>query len=172
MLLTMEHFPLRLRFGEEKAFEMMKIAGFDGVDYSFCGFSGEAVGLENHVEGAKETKRLLEKYGLVVRQAHAPFVFRYGDEMSVENKDFLDIVKSFEYASIIGCEHVVVHSLKMPNMDEFFDYNYTYYKSLEPYAKKYGVKIAVENLRSLVFTRRKRYAHFWIDWIATFFRYV
>lgn len=148
MLLTMEHFPFRINFGEEKAFEMMKKAGFDGVDYSFNGFKGESIGLDNHLENAKETKRLLEKYNLVVNQAHAPFVFRYGDEMSVENKDFHDIVKCFEYASIIGCKAVVVHALKMPDMSEFFDYNYTYYKTLEPYAKKYGVKIAVENLRN------------------------
>ena len=148
MLVTMAHFPLRDRFGEEKAFEMIKNAGFDGVDYSFNGFQGEGIGLDNHLENARETKRLLVKYGLVAHQAHAPFVFRYGDEMSVENKDFHDIVKCFEYASIIGCKVVIVHSLKMPDMSEFFDYNYTYYKTLEPYAKKYGVKIAVENLRN------------------------
>ena len=147
MILSMEHFPIRAKFGEEQTFKMLKDAGFSGVDYSFNAWGdGTSIDLENHIEKAKETKRLLEKYGLVANQAHAPFFFKYGEEMSLENKNFLDIVRSFEYASIIGVKGVVVHSIKLPDGVDFFEYTTKYYKALEPYAKRFGVKIAVENL--------------------------
>ena len=35
MILSMEHFPSRAKFGEEQTFKMLKDAGFSGVDYSF-----------------------------------------------------------------------------------------------------------------------------------------
>ena len=94
MILSMEHFPVRAKFGEEQTFKMLKDAGFSGVDYSFNAWGdGTSIDLENHIEKAKETKRLLDKYGLVANQAHAPFFFKYGEEMSLENKNFLDIFR-------------------------------------------------------------------------------
>lgn len=147
MILSMEHFPFRLKFGEEQAFKLFKDAGFDGVDYSFNDMgNGVSIDLENHMEKAKETKRLLEKYGLVCKQAHAPFEFKYGDEMNERNKNFFNIVRAFEYAAYIGAKGIVVHAIKVPNGVDFLQYNYNYYKALEPYAKNAGVKIAVENL--------------------------
>ena len=35
MILSMEHFPVRAKFGEEQTFKMLKDAGFSGVDHSF-----------------------------------------------------------------------------------------------------------------------------------------
>ena len=147
MILSMEHFPFRNIYGEEQTFKMFKQAGFEGVDYSFNMLgNGTAIDLENHVEKANETKRLLEKYGLACNQAHAPFAFKYGDEMCENNKNFSDLIKTFEYASIIGVNGIVVHAIKVPAGVDFISYNYEYYKTLEPYAKKFGIKIAVENL--------------------------
>ena len=147
MILSMENFFYQNVFGQEETFKHYKEAGFDGIDFSFNALgNGTAIDLENHIEKAKETKRLLEKYGLVCNQAHAPFAFKYGEEMNESNKNFLDIVKSFEYASIIGVKGVVVHAIKTPVGEDFINYNYEFYKSLEPYAKKYQVKVAIENL--------------------------
>lgn len=147
MILSMQHFLFNNIYGEEQTYKLFKQAGFEGIDFSFNKLgNGTAIDLENHVEKAKETKRLLDKYGLACNQSHAPFAFKFGEQMDENNKNFLDIVKSFEYASIIGAKCVVVHAVKMPVGEDFIEYNYKYYKTLEPYAKKYGVKIAVENL--------------------------
>ncbi len=147
MLLSMEHFLFRSKFSEEETFSLFQKVGFEGVDFSFNALgNGTAMDLEDHIEKAKETKRLLEKYHLVCNQAHAPFAFKFGEEMSVNNKNYSDIVKSMEYASILGAKYIVVHAVKMPLGEDFIQYNYEYYKSLEPYAKKFGIKIAVENL--------------------------
>lgn len=143
----MEHFLFQAKFGEEEAFKLFKQAGFEGIDYSFnVSVNGTAIDLENHIEKAKNSKLLLRKYNLVCNQAHAPFAFKFGEELSNANKNYADIVKSLEYASIIGAKHIVVHTVKVPAGEDFISYNYKYYKSLEPYAKTFGIKIAVENL--------------------------
>ena len=92
MLLTMEHFQFRNIYGEEKTFKLFKEAGFDGIDFSFNALgNGTAMDLENHIEKAKETKRLLEEYNLVCNQSHAPFGFKFGEQMDESNKNFLDM---------------------------------------------------------------------------------
>ncbi|MBE5743680.1 MAG: sugar phosphate isomerase/epimerase [Clostridiales bacterium] len=161
MSITIENFTLRQKFGEEQALKIIKDAGFDGVDYSFNDDGkGKSIDLSNHIEKAREVKSYLDKYGLVCKQSHAPFSFSLCDELSLENKNFSDLIKSFEFASIIGCKIVVVHSICLPPEIDFFEYNYNYYKALEPYAKKYGIKIAVENLVNSIFWRPNRLSHF------------
>ena len=151
MILSMENFPFRAKFGEEEAFRLFKEAGFEGVDYSFNNEDGSAIELDDHIQKAKETKRLLDKYDLICNQAHAPFEFKYGDEFTPSNKNFYNLIRTFEYGAIIGTKAVVVHAIKVPNDVDFLEYNYNYYKALEPYAKKAGVKIAVENLLNSIF---------------------
>ena len=57
------------RFGEEKGLEMIKKAGFDGVDDSLLG--DREVVLKGDVrESALQTKRLLDKYGLICNSYH------------------------------------------------------------------------------------------------------
>ena len=147
MILSMQDFHFRNIYGQEETFKMNKNAGFEGIDFSFNMLgNGTAIDLDNHIEKANESKRLLKKYGLVCNQGHAPFSLKYGEELSEGNKNFLDVVKSLEYASIIGAKRVVVHAIKVPMGEDFITYNYKYYKLLEPYAKKFGVQIAVENL--------------------------
>ena len=137
------------RFGEEKGLEMIKKAGFDGVDYSLLG--DREVVLKGDVrESALQTKRLLDKYGLIAHQAHAPFRgFKYGDAMDLSCPAFADIVKAFEYAAIIGAPHIVVHGIRVPNgfsSDDNIEYNCRFYRSLAPYAKEFGIHIAIENV--------------------------
>lgn len=143
MILSMSHAVICVKFGEEETFRLFNQVGFTGVDYSFC---DRGLDFENYIEMAKETKRLLDKYNLVCNQAHAPYNFSYGESMDESSKNFLDIVRCFEYAQIIGAKVVVVHAVKLPPEVDFYDYNYKYYKALEPYAKKCNVKIAIENL--------------------------
>ena len=161
MKISIESFPFRLKFGEEKALEMIKKAGFDGIDYSFNALgNGTAIDLNNHIAKAKAVKKLLDTLELSCLQAHAPFNLKYGAEFSLNDKDYSDIVRSLEFASEIGVKQVVVHSIKMPENMDFFDYNFEFYKSLEPYAKNCGVQIAVENLVNSIFWRPNRLSQF------------
>ena len=161
MKITIEHFPMRLRFGEEKALKMIKDAGFDGVDYSFNELgNGQAIDLSDHENNAKKVKALLDDLGLSCSQAHAPFRLPYDTKFDMSDVHFADTVRSFEFASVIGAKDVVVHCIPMPDNTDFYGYNYDFYKSLEPYAKDCGVNIAVENLVNSIFWRPKTLSHF------------
>ena len=138
--------------GEEAALRMAKEAGFDGVDYPLHNQDPETMVLdENYRERAGRTKELLEKYGLICNQAHAPFGKSvYGDPMDPTCVEYGLIVRAMEYASIIGAKHIVIHGIKPPARVDVTAYNVEYYKSLQPYAEKFGIQIAVENLMTIL----------------------
>lgn len=150
MLLSVSNYPIFSRLGQEQTLKMIKDAGFDAVDYAFhrLDSNGEwdVIDMSNNVEKSNYIKSLLDKYGLVCNQTHAPFCFKYGDEVGVEGKKFNDIVLSLQSSAILGAKSVVVHAIKVPPQVNFTEYNLNFYKTLEPYAQKYGIKIAVENL--------------------------
>lgn len=150
------------RFGEEKALELIKKAGFECVDYSLYVSS---ITEGDYVAKAQRTKQLLDTYGLVCNQAHAPFSgFKYGEAMDLSSEHYREIVSAIEYAAIIGAKHIVVHGIRVPSAfgndvsnpnyrlyscfgtDASLEYNYDFMKSLAPYAKKFGIKIAIENV--------------------------
>jgi len=158
MLLAIESAVAVERFGEKKAFELIKQAGFDAVDFSLFEMDATkdtGIFADDYLEQAVQTKCLLDQNGLVCNQAHAPFSFRYGDEMNCTNQHYLDIVRSMEYASIIGAKHIVIHSIKVPapfgadgfGSEQWLAYNHSFFDSLKPYSKEFGIKIALENQR-------------------------
>ena len=106
-----------------------------------------------YLERAKETKRLLEKYDLVCNQTHAPLDNgTINGAVDLTNKEFRDMVRSMEYASIIGAKHIVIHGKKPATGVDQIPLNVAYYKLFEPYAKQFGIKVAVENLYSVLNT--------------------
>lgn len=143
MLLSTETNSIVKRFGEEKSFEMLKKSGFDACDFSF--YENVEVLSENYIENAKRTKTLLEKNELLCNQAHAPFNLVEGEPFDISCQNYKDIVRAIEYAAYIGAKTIVVHLICTSNRDDLYQYNQAYYKSLEHYGKKFGIKIAVEN---------------------------
>lgn len=149
MRLSLENYILRNRFGEEEAIKMAKEVGFDAIDYSYYWLdeNSEILG-ENYLEYAKNVKKLLEKYGLVCNQAHAPFDLKFDDELSEANPEYVQMIRAIESAGVLGAESIVVHTIHMPENSErgFWEYNINYFNGLGKYAEKAGIRIAVENL--------------------------
>lgn len=147
MRLSVEIYTLHKRYGDEKAIQMLKKAGFDSIDYSFYWLdeSDEALG-ENYQEHARRVKQLLDKNEMTCNQAHAPFTLRYGDVFDSSNIEYVKLLRSIEAAAIMGAENIVVHSINVPVGVDIFEYNYEFYKKLEPYCEKFGICIAIENL--------------------------
>lgn len=150
MKLSIETCDIVKRFGEEKAFEMIKNAGFDCIDYSFYWldepFYSEVLG-DDYLNHAKKTRALLDKAGLTCNQAHAPLEFDISnDTIDLSNDNYKRIVKSLEIASILGAEAIVVHAVLPKDGETALETNYKFYKSFEPYLEKFNIKIAVENL--------------------------
>lgn len=149
MKLSIENYALRQKFSEQDTIKMIKAAGFDCVDYSYYWLTDERILGEEYLEYAEEVKCMLKESGLECNQAHAPFVVRYGEAFDLSNPHFVQTARSIEAAAVLGAESIVVHAVTTPKENrttELTDYNVRYYKSLEPYAKKCGIKIAVENL--------------------------
>lgn len=150
MLLSVETYVLRERFGDCKAIRLIKDAGFDAYDYSFYWTSdGTDMLGDDYLERAHVIRELSDSLGIVCNQAHAPFEIRCGDTLDETGEKYLRLVRSIEAAAVLGAPNIVVHVLKpslLPEGVDFWEFNRAYLKSLEKYSKKYGVKISVETL--------------------------
>lgn len=146
MKLTIANGALHPIFGEEESFRMIKEAGFDGVDLHL----GQRDILGNHLALAHQSKRDLDKYGLICDQTHSLWrdLF-YGMDFDISEPRFREVVHCIEYSSIVGAKFTVLHGVKVPlgNMStQSMEYNYQLLKALEPFAREFGVKIALENV--------------------------
>jgi len=133
----------------ENTLRLMKEAGFDAYDLSLRELSapGEPVAADDYMEFAKKVKAIAEEVGIVCNQAHATFPpEKFGDEE--HNKaTFERIRREMEVAAYVGAPMIVVHATKpVPKGYDVVAENLRFYNSLLPYAKEYGIKIAVENL--------------------------
>ncbi len=157
MILSVDMWPLLHLAGEKEAMKIIKEVGFDGVDYPLFVHDPHSpyacVLGEDYRERAAQTKEWLDLNGLVCVQTHAPFIgMSYKSPMDVSFQEYANIVRSIEYSSIIGAKHIVIHGIKGKFTWDNTALNIKYYKSFEPYAKEFGVQIAVENLGSVFYT--------------------
>lgn len=147
------------KFGDKEAVKMIKEAGFDCFDYSFCCRGNDLpIFGENHREYACDLRKYIDEIGIFCNQAHAPFPLGYGIEFCESNPKYLRLIRSMESASILGAKNIVVHAQHVPEEtgEDTFEYNVRYYKSLIPYCEKFGISVAVENL-ARIDPRRKCY---------------
>lgn len=147
MKLAIETYALREKFGDEQALRLIREAGFDGVDYSYYYTPEDSpiVG-DGYLVHAGKVRRWLDETGLTCHQAHAPFRFVYGDTMDESDPHYLEIVRAIEAASVLGAEHIIIHSVRPPAEKDTVDYNLKFFRSFEPYCEKFGIRVAVENL--------------------------
>ena len=151
MRLSVENSEIRRKFGEFRAIEMLKEAGFDAFDYSFYDVEESVCHIDNYKEYAKEVRAHMDKVGIVCNQAHAPFRLSRFEAFDMTEPHYLEIVRSIEAASILGADCIIVHPVYIPvgetyNGITYEEYNRRFYKSLEPYCEKFGIKVAVENM--------------------------
>ena len=144
-LITSTLFPCTY-LGEEEGIKLIKEIGFDGVDLTLCDWKEDELLGDDYMEKAVLLKNLLQKNELICNQAHAPYGFVYGDPMDCTNTKYLHIVRSMEAAAYIGANHTVVHSFRVPEGVDCLQANLAFFQSLYPYCKKFGIKIALENL--------------------------
>ena len=163
MLLSIDTSSLRNIFDDETALKMIKEAGFDGVDYSMFYATAERDMLDdNYIEKAYKVKELLKELGLVCNQAHAPFSFGLSNKFDLSDYEYLRIVRSLEFASIINAKNIVVHAIKndIPEDFDFENYQLKFYNSLIPFCEKFNINISVENLAGRLIGTGKRFPVF------------
>lgn len=131
--------------GEEGALDLFCEAGFSALDFTM--YSSDKIKEESWRDYAKNICELAKDRGISFNQMHAPF----GGCAEFYTKNTRPLLPScIEFASIIGAKNIVIHPIQIPRYygheEEHFVMNMEFYRSLAPYAKEYGVKIAIENM--------------------------
>ncbi len=139
---------VRLRLGEMRGIRLLCESGFDGLDYSMFHMKspGDDASVINTSQYRNHARGLLEltgSYGLTFEQSHAPFPTQR-EKDKLFNEKMLDVIKrSIEFAGLIDAGIIVIHPAFYKH--KRFEKNMDFFLKLEPYARDYGVKIAIEN---------------------------
>jgi len=138
-----------------ESFENIRALGYDAVDYNgMCDEPGQGMFALSDEEFERELRKdraAIEAAGLEICQTHG--VWPYDDTKPEQwELKFEAMVKSIKGTAILGSEYVIVHPVMPFGWNESPDHsrdvreNVEYMKRLVPYAEKYGVKIALENM--------------------------
>lgn len=141
--------------GSYEAFKHLKELGYDAVDYQpFCTEPGTGIYAfddKKFEEFLKMDAAFAREIGLDIIQTHGLWPY---DDTRPEQYDlkFEAMVKSIKGSAIVGAKYVVMHPV-MPTMWEPSPHraedlieNTEYFRKLVPYAREYGIKIALENM--------------------------
>ena len=163
MRISMENYELRRRYGDKKAIEMLKEAGFEALDYSFYGTDDnpEILG-DGYFAHARQVRQWLDEAGMVCNQAHAAMGMPDNLPFDISEPKYLRVVRCIEAAAILGADQIIVHGVGdvMAHDTQYIvQRNLAYYKSLIPYCENFGIRVAVENLLRID-TRRKYFREF------------
>ncbi len=179
MNLTLNIAGYRTIFGLEKAFDLIKTAGFDSVDYDLGAMTERSDILNDETQYRAEAERIKafsDAAGIPITQTHAPFSYQnWKDPVAYEEFILPSIKRSVAISGMLGAKVVVVHPLHhwtyKGNEEEIFEKNMEFYRSLLPICKEYNIKIGVENM----FQRELLRGHLTFDTcnqIPEFIRYV
>ena len=147
MKLSVELYTIAEKFGDFKAAEMAKAAGFDAIDYSYYyNKACEEILGDGYKEYAEKLRAHLDKIGLSCNQAHAPFPVFYEMEYSEADNRYLWLIHSLESAAILGAKNIIVHPVGAPEGVDYQQTNIEFYKSLVPYCEKFDINVAIENV--------------------------
>ena len=154
MILSTENSVLHKTVGDRRSIEILAGAGFDAIDYTFspCMEEGDPAWDNDRLpQTAKELHEIARDNGVFFNQAHAPFRFRFQDNLHPELERCVTAqARCLEACAIMEIPHVVVHPLHhLPyreNRDLVWEMNLRYFRMLEPYARASGVKISLENM--------------------------
>ena len=136
------------KYGIIEGVKMYVEAGYNALDFSM---TDAAITLpiygDEYKEIAEKVVKIVEPKGVIFNQMHAPFA----SKTEVYENEIVPLMpRVFEFASLLGIKNVVVHPRKCGryygNEEELFEKNVEFYNSLKPIAKKFGVKIAIENM--------------------------
>ena len=136
---------LRRQLGDFEAIRVIAEAGFECVSYDFH----EAALREDYREYAEKIRECLGKCGVTCNQAHAPYEMTVDDPFDPAEAPYNRMLRALEAASVIGAQNVVAHAIDVsPRKREvdFEAHNLNYFRSLEPWCEKFGVRVAIENL--------------------------
>ena len=153
MLLSTQTSNILGAFGEEQGLRILKDAGYDALDASLFAMSTTPQSPlygEGWREYAENLKKLSDEIGIPFNQSHVPFVFNWKNPNEFEERFMPLNIRGLIVSGILGVKTAIVHPYHygeyFGHEEEVFELNMKFYRDLLPYAKEYGVKIAIENM--------------------------
>ncbi len=151
MLLTTMTQHIAEYFDDIKAVELIKKAGFDSIDITLDLWDDKGIFKGDYLDYARRVKAKADELNIPITQAHAPFNLSMADGEEACYKNTFDVtVKCLECCEVFGVDIMIVHPLQYrtyyKNREFLKELNKKFYNELLPYCKKYGVKIACENM--------------------------
>lgn len=137
-------------YGEERALQMLRDAGFDAADLSLLSMEKNPRWMgENYKEEAQKLGEYAKELGIPFVQSHAPYRFDWSHR-DLETELFPLIYRSVEIAALAGVKLMVIHPIHhtpyFGHEEELFETNMAYYKRFLPLCEQYGIRICVENM--------------------------
>ena len=146
---------------DKKAIKIIKDAGFTAYDFSLCE-QPNLLWQDNYLDYAKELREYADSIGIICNQTHATYptglnesntfeeLARHSKNLGVECDSFEKynektrekILREIAFSGVLGAKVCVIHPKARASMEE----NTNFYLSLEAAARKYNVKIGVENI--------------------------
>ncbi|MBQ8600726.1 MAG: sugar phosphate isomerase/epimerase [Clostridia bacterium] len=146
----------------EESLELIKAAGFDGVEISLdrimkgpddwdTRFQGE-----NYLDEARKLKKFIDELGLEVAQVCAPSA-KFRADYYTNPYSYPMAVRSIEIAAELGAPVIIIKPIDRPayfgNEEKLFETSMDYYGRFAPIAERCGIKIALENVCAFDFRR-------------------
>ncbi len=178
MILSTQTDYLSRQFGIEKAIDIIADAGFDAIDLTMFDMKSDdsVFCQDDYKELALNLLKKAQNRGLFFNQAHGPFPCSKNNDDDYNSKIYTRIARSIEIAGIVGAKCIVIHPMHhlpyLENSEKLKEINMEFYRSLAPFAKAAGVKIALENMwqrnseKKIVVSACSRTKEF-ADWIDT-----
>lgn len=150
---------------DEKSMALAKECGIEALDFNI----DHVINPWEYVKGKKyplcdkpldefvahfaPLKAAAEKYDIAFSQMHAPFPTWFEDNAEATDYLLKVVEKTIAVCAFVGCPAIVVHPYHTANAldrEKDIQINLEMYRRLMPAAKKYGVKICLENLFAVV----------------------
>ncbi len=128
----------------EEILATLKDVGFEAYDFSMMveKIRKDFIDAEDGVEKARALRNYADEIGIKCNQAHAPFPIAEKDneELGIRMRGVTK--RCIEIAAILGAKIIVMH----PSIHFTAEENAEMYQAFEETAKKFDIKIALENM--------------------------
>lgn len=129
--------------GNREILRLLKDSGFDAYDFSmFRGDKDRIVDDSHYIREAESLREYAAALGIVCNQSHAPFPTALPGDDAFNAAMFDEIVRAIEVSGALGAKVCVVHPCNYYTAEQ----NAGLYTRFEPFARRAGVKIGVENM--------------------------
>ena len=146
MILSTQSLIMQRAYGYEDGVRALKRIGFDAYDFTMFDMAeqpDDPMTRADFRETCRSLRKAADEAGILCNQTHAPFPSRKADDAAWNGVIFDYLARSVEITSLLGGNVCVIH----PCNDYTAKQNAELlYRPLEKHARKFGVKIALENM--------------------------